>query len=82
MKTIFIVAAILLTGCGPGMDASKVRAQVSEDFKGCDISPLPGASWKFIVRTRDGSVRLVEYMATDLSITANAELIPARRIVE
>lgn len=63
MKKIFILFSFtLLTACGPAFNSLACRQAVMEEMKTTDVLNLEGSKYKFLVRTEDGAVWIVETM--------------------
>lgn len=81
IKKILIGLAmiVLLAGCqGDGFNQTKLRQVIVDEMKTTEIVQAPNQDYKYIVRTPDGSIWLVECMGRDAQITAKALLFPAK----
>lgn len=74
--TLTIAASVV--GCsGDGFNQTKIRQAIVDEMKTTEIIQSPNSEYKYIVRTSDGAVWLVECMSREAKITAKAMLFPA-----
>lgn len=74
--TLTIAASVV--GCGDdGFNQTKLRQVIVDEMKTTEIVQSPNNEYKYIVRTPDGAIWLVECMSREAKITAKAMLFPA-----
>lgn len=80
-RTVGLTAALLLVGCGDrsGHNETMVLNAVSAAAGlGAEITPVPNADWKYLVRHEDGSIWIYEAMSNKAEVTAKAKLMDAQ----
>lgn len=74
--TLTIAASVV--GCvDDGFNQTKNRLVIVEEMKTTEIAQSPNSEYKYVVRTSDGAVWLVECMSREAKITAKAMIFPA-----
>lgn len=74
---ILLSVAVVLCGCGDGMNQTKVREAVRVHFGTTEIAPAPNSQWEYIVRATNGAIWYVECHGAKAEVTAKTQLFPS-----
>lgn len=60
--TVIFISIVFLAGCGDAHDQYACYMSVKEKFPNSEVTRIPDANYKFIVKKEDGSLFYVETM--------------------